>query len=194
VAIVGAGTSAVLLSVLLRLRGRECEVALVNRGTERLELLRPLGLAAGLRLLTASDAVGGSFETVVVTTTQLDDATFDLAWALMPESGGRLVLFGGIAADWRVPGSDLLLDRVRRGEQEIELAYQAKSALVVGSHGPTPADFATTAAVLDTPLPWTSTHVEELIVECLDLVGLVGVLNRAARTGVDPLGKRVVRP
>jgi threonine dehydrogenase-like Zn-dependent dehydrogenase len=192
VAIVGAGTSALLLSVLLRLRG--CEVALVNRRAQRLELLSPLGLAAGLRLLTASDAAAGSFETVVVTTTQLDDATFDLAWTLMPESGGRLVLFGGIAADWHVPGSDLLLDRVRRGEQEIELAYGAKNALVAGSHGPTAADFAMATAVLETPLPWTSTHVEELIVERLDLSGLVGELNRAARTGVDPLGKRVVRP
>jgi hypothetical protein len=191
VAIVGAGTSAALLSVLLRLRG--CEVAVVNRGAERLELLRSRELAAGLRLLVAGDAVGDSFESVVVTTTQLDDATFDLAWTLMPESRGRLVLFGGIPPTWRVPGSDLLLDRVRRGEQETELSYLGKHALVAGSHGPTAADFVTAARVLDAPLPWGSVHVDELIVERLDIVGLVAELNRAARTGTDPVGKRVVR-
>ena len=191
VAIVGAGTSAALLSVLLRLRG--CQVALVNRGAARLERLRGTRLLAGVRLIVAADADAAAFQTVVVTTTTLDDATFALAWSLLPERGGHLVLFGGIPADWRVPGSGLALDALRRREGAAELDHQGKRALVVGSHGPTAADFATAVAVLDAPLPWTPTHAEELIVARLDLVGLLDELNRAARTGIDSMGKRVIR-
>ncbi len=190
VAIVGAGTAGVLLAVLLRLCG--CHVTLVNRRAERLRDLASMCLLDGVGLVVASDAEVGAFGTVVVATTLLDDATFEGAWRLLPERDGRLVLFGGIRADWCVPGSDLLLDSVRRKEDKIELERGGRRVLVVGSHGPTSADFAVAIAVLDAPLPWSPTHVEELIVERLDLPGLVTLLNEAARTGVDPVGKRVV--
>lgn len=190
VAIVGAGTAGVLLAVLLRLRG--CHVTLVNRGAGRLRNLASMRLLDGIRLVGASDAEAGAFGTVVVATTLLDDATFEGAWRLLPERDGRLVLFGGIRADWRVPGSDLLLDSVRRKEDEIELERGGRRVLAVGSHGPTSADVAVAIAVLDAPLPWSPTHVEELIVERIDLPGLVALLSEAARTGVDPVGKCVV--
>ena len=191
VAILGAGTSAALLSILLRLHG--CQVALVNRGATRLELLRGKRLLSGTRLIMAGDADPGGFQTVVVTTTRLDDATFALAWRLLPARRGRLVLFGGIQGDWRAPGSGLPLDVLRRSEGEIVLDCDGKRALVVGSHGPTPADVAAAVAVLNASLPWTPTHVEELIAARVDLVGLVDVLNSAVRSGVDPVGKHVVR-
>jgi threonine dehydrogenase-like Zn-dependent dehydrogenase len=191
VAILGAGTSAVLLSVLLRLKG--CRPALVNRSPGRLDLLRGRTLAEGLRLLLAEEA-RETFGTVVVTTARMDLATFQLAWRLLPGAGGRLVLFGGIPGDWRAPGSGLQLDALRRREQSVELAHEGKVATVLGSHGPTAADFATAIAVLERPLPWTAAHVEELIAGRLDLSGLVEELGRAVRSGRDPIGKRVVRP
>lgn len=189
-AIVGAGSSGALLSVLLRLRG--CAVTLVNRGAARLEALRGRSLMEGVGLLRAADAPAGDFQTVVVTTTALDDATFALAWRLLPREGGRLVLFGGIPAAWRVPGSGPALDPLRRAEDEVTLDHDGRRAQVVGSHGPGAADFAAAIAVLDAPLPWTGAHVEELIAARLDLPGLLVTLGDAARTGVDPVGKRVV--
>jgi len=187
VAIVGAGTAGVLLSVLLRLAG--CQVAIVNRGQERIDALRGLRLLAGTRLPDAP----GVFETVVVTTATLDDAGFERAWELLPQTGGRLVLFGGIPGGWRVPGTGLALDALRRREDVMTLEFAGKRAVVAGSHGPTAADFSAAATVLAAPLPWTATHVEELIVERLDLQGLLSTLNAAAASGLDPVGKRVVR-
>jgi threonine dehydrogenase-like Zn-dependent dehydrogenase len=190
VAILGAGTSAALLSVLLRLDG--CRVALINRGVARTEFLRATRLLSGTQLLTVADVHGGGFGTVVVTTALLDDATFALAWRLLPARGGRLVLFGGIPGDWRAPGSGLALDSVRRREDQLEFEHEGKRALVLGSHGPKRADFAAAAAVLDAPLPWTPSHVEELIVARLDLAGLLAEIVQAVGTGADPVGKRVI--
>lgn len=192
VAIVGAGTAGVLLSLLLRLHG--CRTALVNRGGARLERLSGMRLLEGTQLLSVAEAASHAFETVVVTTTLLDDATFDLAWRLLPARGGRLVLFGGIAPDWHVPGAGPPLDALRRREGELALDREGRRALVVGSHGPTATDFAAAVAALGAPLPWTPAHVEELIAVRLDLDGLLRELQAAARTGVDPVGKRVVRP
>jgi threonine dehydrogenase-like Zn-dependent dehydrogenase len=191
VAIIGAGTAGALLSVLLRLRG--CRVTLVNRGSARLERLRRTELLAGAHLTLATRPDAGAHQVVVVTTSTMDDPTFGLAWRLLPARGGRIVLFGGIHSAWRAPGSGLALDAVRRRERAVELDHLGKRALVVGSHGPIAADFAAAAAVLDGPLPWTATHVEELITTRLDLPGLVAELRRAARTGIDPVGKCVIR-
>lgn len=190
VAIVGAGTAGVLLAVLLRLKG--CRVTLVNRSPERLIALSRTALLRDVPKVLGAQAGNRTFSTVVVTTASLDDDTFDGAWHLLPPHGGRLVLFGGIRPDWRVPGTRLLLDRVRRGERTREVERDGRRALLVGTHGATGADFTAARAVLATPLPWTTAHVDELIVGRLTLPALAAVLNDAVRTGKDPVGKHVV--
>jgi threonine dehydrogenase-like Zn-dependent dehydrogenase len=190
VAIIGAGTAGVLLSVLLRLKG--CRVTLINRSSERLTALSGTALLRDIPKILTREAGTRVFGTVVVTTASLDDPTFDGAWNLLPPDGGRLVLFGGIPPDWQVPVIGVLLDGIRRGEQLRELERDGRRALVVGAHGPTGADFARAGAVLAAPLPWTTTHVEELIVDRLTLPGLVSAINEAVRTGRDPVGKHVV--
>jgi threonine dehydrogenase-like Zn-dependent dehydrogenase len=190
VAIVGAGTAGVLLAVLLRLRG--CQVTLVNRSAERLDALSRTALLREVPKVLGREAGTRTFDTVVVTTASLDDDTFEGAWDLLPPYGGRLVLFGGIRPNWRVPGTRLLLDGIRRGEQRRELERGGRRALVVGTHGATGADFAAAGAVLAAPLPWTAGHVEELIVDRVSLPVLAALLNEAVRTGRDPVGKHVV--
>lgn len=190
VAVIGAGTAGVLLAVLLRLKG--CRVTLINRSPERLTALAPTALLRDVPKIPGPEVGTRTFGTVVVTTALLDGSTFDSAWNLLPPQGGRLVLFGGIKPDWQVPGTRLLLDGIRRGEQTRELARGGRRALVVGTHGATGADFATAGAVLAAPLPWTTSHVEELIVGRVTLPVLATLLNDAARTGVDPAGKHVV--
>lgn len=190
VAIVGAGTAGVLLAVLLRLKG--CQVTLVNRSPERLTALSATALLREVPKLLTSEVGTRTFGTVVVTTALLDDSTFDSAWGLLPRDGGRLVLFGGIRPDWRVPGTRVLLDGIRRGEEVRELELGGRRALVVGTHGATGADFAAAGAVLAAPLPWTAGHIEELIVNRVPLPALAALLNEAVRTGVDPIGKHVV--
>lgn len=190
VAIIGAGTAGVLLAVLLRLNG--CRVTLINRSPERLTALSRTALLREVPKAVAGEVGTRTFSTVVVTTASLDTSTFDGAWDLLPPQGGRLVLFGGIKPDWRVPGTRLLLDGVRRGEQTCELERGGRRALLVGTHGATGADFTAAGAVLAAPLPWTTGHVEELIVDRVTLPGLAALLNDAVRTGVDPVGKHVV--
>ncbi|WP_406739154.1 medium chain dehydrogenase/reductase family protein [Streptomyces sp. NBC_00853] len=190
VAIVGAGTAGVLLAVLLRLKG--CQVTLVNRSPERLTALSSTALLREVPKVLISEVGTRTFSTVVVTTASLDDTTFDGAWRLLSRTGGRLVLFGGIRPDWRVPGTHVLLDGIRRGEDVRELELGGRRALVVGTHGATGADFAAAGAVLAAPLPWTAGHIEELIVGRVTLPGLAALLNDAVRTGVDPIGKHMV--
>jgi threonine dehydrogenase-like Zn-dependent dehydrogenase len=190
VAIIGAGTAGVLLAVLLRLKG--CQVTLVNRSPERLAALSRTALLREVPKLLGHEAGTRTFGTVVVTTASLDAATFDSAWSLLPPDGGRLVLFGGIKPDWRIPGTRVLLDGIRRGEQLRTLERDGRRALVAGTHGATGADFAAAGAVLAAPLPWTTGHVEELIVDRVTLPGLAALLNDAVRTGRDPVGKHVV--
>jgi cyclitol reductase len=189
VAIVGAGTAGVLLSVMLRLRGSR--VTLVNRSARRLDALRGRQIVDGVRLVRLEEAELESHDTVVVTTTAMDETTFRRAWSLLAPEGGRLVLFGGIASTWRAPETDVAFDSIRRGEQEVHLTWDGRSAEVVGSHGATAGDFAEAVSVLDAPLPWSPRHVEELVGRRLDLEGLVTVLNRA-REGLDPPEKCVV--
>ncbi|MDH6130297.1 medium chain dehydrogenase/reductase family protein [Kitasatospora sp. GP82] len=190
VAIIGAGTAGVLLAVLLRLKG--CQVTLVNRSPERLTALSRTALLREVPKVLSREVGTRTFGTVVVTTASLDGATFDGAWDLLPQDGGRLVLFGGIRPDWRVPGTQVLLDGIRRGEQMRELERGGRRALLVGTHGATGVDFAAAGAVLAAPLPWTTSHVEELIVDRVTLPVLAALLNDAVRTGVDPIGKHVV--
>lgn len=190
VAVVGAGTAGVLLTVLLRLAG--CRVTLVNRSRGRLEALSRTALLHDVPM-ESYDGIGqGDHDTVVVTTAMLDDVTFETAWRLLPPADGRLVLFGGIPAQWRMPGTGILLDAVRRGEQSRRVSRDGRDATVVGTHGATSADFASAAAVLARPLPWTGGHVDELIAGRLSLPELAVLLNDAVRTGADPAGKHVV--
>ncbi|MGW6913104.1 alcohol dehydrogenase catalytic domain-containing protein [Kitasatospora sp. NPDC054939] len=190
VAIVGAGTAGVLLAVLLRLKG--CQVTLVNRSAARLTALSATALLRDVPKVLTGGTGTRTFSTVVVTTASLDDTTFDSAWNLLPRDGGRLVLFGGIRPDWRVPGTDTRLDGIRRGEEAHQLELAGRRALLVGTHGATGADFAAAGAVLAAPLPWTGGHVEELVVGRVTLPGLAALLNDAVRTGADPIGKHLV--
>lgn len=134
VAVIGAGNSGVLFSMLFSHYG--AQICVFNRGEERLNFLKERTLLPEAKLirLEESESYKGAFDIVVVVPTIISDETLNVAHQMVKEEGA-VFLYGGTKKADTYLNSEINIDLIRRNEGFQKIQYDNKNLYLVGAYG-----------------------------------------------------------
>lgn len=134
VAVIGAGNSGVLFSMLFSHYG--AQISVFNRGEERLNFLKEQTLLPEAKLikLEENESYKGTFDIVVVVPTIINDETLNVAHQMVKEDG-VVFLYGGTKKADTYLNSEINIDSIRRNEGFQRIQFESKNLYLVGAYG-----------------------------------------------------------
>ena len=140
VAVIGAGNSGILFSMLFGFYG--ANVSVFNRGGERLAFITEQNLLkkAQLKNLSEFESYKDCYDIVVVVPTIIAEDTLKIAHQMIKENG-VVFLYGGTKKNDTYLNSDVNIDKIRRSEGFQRIQYVNKNLYLAGAYGCSKDDF-----------------------------------------------------
>jgi threonine dehydrogenase-like Zn-dependent dehydrogenase len=189
IGVVGAGNAGTLIGLLLKHLG--ATITAFNRSQSRLELLKERQIFSETELRRLGENDLDLFDVIIPATDFLYSSVLGFSiHALRPN--GLLLLFGGTRKDDVLPNTSLLIDRVRRHEDLLNIVCEDKPLQIGGTYGALGDDFSKVIDLLsDFPAYFP---VEHLVTQEIFLSDLPEMLKAFAYGRREYRGKIVVRP